>query len=158
MPGAQGNDEWSEWLGATENQQLYDCKHWLLLALLLQTAKAVATAARALSLRVCVTRQASAPKLGLVSQAYTYLHAIKDPIKILSRCHHPTTCSLCCFVAHCFSSRSPLAPCPVLSYQNDYIRKKNKWLKPIFDWVAAHGNEPIIPFSGAYESEVGGTR
>jgi hypothetical protein len=42
--------------------------------------------------------------------------------------------------------------------QADYIRKKNKFLKPIFDWVAAHGNEPIIPFSGAYESEVGGGR
>lgn len=36
----------------------------------------------------------------------------------------------------------------------DYIRKKNKFLKPIADWVAAHGGEPIIPFSGAYESEL----
>lgn len=36
----------------------------------------------------------------------------------------------------------------------DYIRKKNKWLKPINDWVQAHGGEPIIPFSGAYESEL----
>ncbi len=39
--------------------------------------------------------------------------------------------------------------------QADYIRKKNKFLKPIHDWVAAHGGEPIIPFSGAYEAEVG---
>uniref|UniRef100_A0A7S0R4X7 Obg-like ATPase 1 n=1 Tax=Chlamydomonas leiostraca TaxID=1034604 RepID=A0A7S0R4X7_9CHLO len=36
----------------------------------------------------------------------------------------------------------------------DYARKKNKFLKPIFDWVAAHGGEPIIPFSGAYENEI----
>mmetsp|Transcript_13743 Transcript_13743/g.24099 ORF Transcript_13743/g.24099 Transcript_13743/m.24099 type:complete len:393 (+) Transcript_13743:85-1263(+) len=38
--------------------------------------------------------------------------------------------------------------------ENDYIRKKNKFLKPIADWVAAHGGEPVIPFSGAYESRV----
>ena len=33
--------------------------------------------------------------------------------------------------------------------EKDYARKKNKFLKPIFDWVSAHGGEPIIPFSGA---------
>lgn len=35
----------------------------------------------------------------------------------------------------------------------DYIRKKNKWLVKIHEWVQAHGGDPIIPFSGAYENE-----
>jgi len=38
--------------------------------------------------------------------------------------------------------------------KNDYIRKKNKFLAKIAEWVAAHGNDPIIPFSGAYENEL----
>jgi hypothetical protein len=38
----------------------------------------------------------------------------------------------------------------------DYIRKKNKWLVKIHEWVQAHGGDPIIPFSGAYENEVCG--
>ncbi len=36
----------------------------------------------------------------------------------------------------------------------DYARKKNKWLPKIFEWVAAHGGDPIIPFSGAVESKL----
>ena len=36
----------------------------------------------------------------------------------------------------------------------DYIRKKNKFLPKIFEWVQAHGADPIIPFSGAFENEV----
>jgi hypothetical protein len=147
MPDAQGNDECSEWLVGTENQQLYDCKHWLLLALLLQTAKAVATAARALSHRVCVTRHASAPQLGLVS---LHLH--------LSACFKmspPDHLLPVLFCGSLFQLSITTRSLSCAFSQNDYIRKKNKWLKPIFDWVAAHGNEPIIPFSGAYESEVG---
>jgi len=35
----------------------------------------------------------------------------------------------------------------------DYIRKKNKWLPKIFEWVQNHGGDPIIPFSGAFENE-----
>ena len=38
----------------------------------------------------------------------------------------------------------------------DFIRKKNKWLKPLSEWVAAHGGEPLIPFSGTFENKVGG--
>lgn len=38
--------------------------------------------------------------------------------------------------------------------ERDYIRKKNKWLPKIFEWVAAHGGDPIIPFSGALESKL----
>lgn len=40
-------------------------------------------------------------------------------------------------------------------YLQDYIRKKNKWLVKIHEWVQAHGGDPIIPFSGAFENEVG---
>ena len=35
-----------------------------------------------------------------------------------------------------------------------YIKKKAKWLPKIFEWVAAHGGDPIIPFSGALESRI----
>lgn len=38
--------------------------------------------------------------------------------------------------------------------EKDYIRKKNKWLPKIFEWVQAHGGDPIIPFSGALESKL----
>jgi hypothetical protein len=38
--------------------------------------------------------------------------------------------------------------------RQDYIRKKNKWLPKIFEWVQEHGSDPIIPFSGAFEQEV----
>lgn len=34
----------------------------------------------------------------------------------------------------------------------DYSRKKNKHLPKIFEWVQAHGSDPIIPFSGAFEN------
>ena len=30
--------------------------------------------------------------------------------------------------------------------EKDYLRKKNKWLPKIFEWVQAHGGDPIIPF------------
>jgi obg-like ATPase 1 len=35
--------------------------------------------------------------------------------------------------------------------EKDYIRKKNKWLPKIFEWIQAHGGDPLIPFSGALE-------
>lgn len=35
-----------------------------------------------------------------------------------------------------------------------YIKKKNKWLPKIFEWVQANGGEPIIPFSGAFEQRL----
>jgi obg-like ATPase 1 len=38
--------------------------------------------------------------------------------------------------------------------EKDYIRKKNKWLPKIFEWVQAHGGDPIIPFSGAMEAKL----
>jgi len=40
--------------------------------------------------------------------------------------------------------------------EKDYIRKKNKWLVKIKEWIDAR--EPgatIIPFSGALETKVG---
>ena len=38
--------------------------------------------------------------------------------------------------------------------EEDYKRKKNKWLKPIHEWVQAHGGAPIIPFSGELECKL----
>lgn len=35
-----------------------------------------------------------------------------------------------------------------------YMKKKNKWLPKIFEWVKEHGGEPIIPFSGALEQQL----
>jgi len=37
---------------------------------------------------------------------------------------------------------------------NDYFNRKNKWLGKIKQWVDAHGGEPIVPFSGAYEYDL----
>jgi len=52
-----------------------------------------------------------------------------------------------------FVSSKPVVYLVNLS-ERDYIRKKNKWLPKIFEWVSAHGNDPIIPFSGALESKL----
>mmetsp|Transcript_21228 Transcript_21228/g.36463 ORF Transcript_21228/g.36463 Transcript_21228/m.36463 type:complete len:386 (-) Transcript_21228:351-1508(-) len=38
--------------------------------------------------------------------------------------------------------------------EQDFIRKKNKWLAKIKEWVDAHGGGNIIPFSGALESKL----
>lgn len=38
--------------------------------------------------------------------------------------------------------------------EKDYARKKNKFLKPIAEWVQAHGGEPIVPFSGVMEGKL----
>merc|ERR1719231_2120574 len=39
--------------------------------------------------------------------------------------------------------------------QKDYTRKKNKFLKPIFEWVQTNApGSPIIPYCGAYEEEL----
>jgi len=39
--------------------------------------------------------------------------------------------------------------------QNDYKRKKNKFLKPIFDWVQVNApGAPMIPYCGAFEDEL----
>jgi len=35
-----------------------------------------------------------------------------------------------------------------------YVNKKSKWLPKVHAWVAEHGGEPIIPFSGALESRL----
>jgi len=36
----------------------------------------------------------------------------------------------------------------------DFIKKKNKWLPKIKQWVDSKGGEPIVPFSGALESKL----
>ena len=38
--------------------------------------------------------------------------------------------------------------------KKDFVRKRNKWLVKIHEWVKAHGGGTIIPFSGAFESEL----
>ena len=38
--------------------------------------------------------------------------------------------------------------------ETDYIRKKNKWLGKIAEWVKEHGGDAVIPFSGAYENKL----
>ncbi len=34
------------------------------------------------------------------------------------------------------------------------MTRQNKHLPKIAEWVAAHGGEPVIPFSAAYENEL----
>lgn len=38
--------------------------------------------------------------------------------------------------------------------EKDYQRKKNKWIAKIHAWVQESGGDPIIPFSGAFESKL----
>eukprot|EP01023_Acetabularia_acetabulum_P019621 TRINITY_DN2000_c0_g1_i1.p1 TRINITY_DN2000_c0_g1~~TRINITY_DN2000_c0_g1_i1.p1 ORF type:complete len:390 (-),score=67.99 TRINITY_DN2000_c0_g1_i1:303-1472(-) len=38
--------------------------------------------------------------------------------------------------------------------EKDFIRKKNKWLPKIAEWVKNHGGDPVIPYSAAYEQKV----
>jgi len=38
--------------------------------------------------------------------------------------------------------------------ENDFIKKKNKWLGKIKTWIDAHGGEPIVPFCGAFEAKL----
>lgn len=38
--------------------------------------------------------------------------------------------------------------------ETDFLRKKNKWLPKVQEWVKEHGNEPMIPFSAAFEQRV----
>jgi len=40
--------------------------------------------------------------------------------------------------------------------ERDYIKKGNKWLGKIKQWVDAHGGEPMVPFCGALESKLFG--
>ncbi|DBA95824.1 hypothetical protein WJX77_008189 [Trebouxia sp. C0004] len=38
--------------------------------------------------------------------------------------------------------------------EDKFIKKKSKWLPKVFEWVKNHGGEPIIPFSGVFESKL----
>jgi len=38
--------------------------------------------------------------------------------------------------------------------EKDFIRKKNKFLKPIFEWVQANGGGPIVPYSAEFEQRL----
>ncbi len=38
--------------------------------------------------------------------------------------------------------------------EEDYKRKKNKWLAKIHAWVTAHGGGPMIPYSGSLEAKL----
>jgi len=37
--------------------------------------------------------------------------------------------------------------------EKDYIKKGNKWLPKIKQWVDAHGGEPLVPFCGSLEAK-----
>eukprot|EP01062_Namystynia_karyoxenos_P066996 TRINITY_DN60904_c0_g1_i1.p1 TRINITY_DN60904_c0_g1~~TRINITY_DN60904_c0_g1_i1.p1 ORF type:complete len:406 (+),score=179.34 TRINITY_DN60904_c0_g1_i1:76-1293(+) len=51
-------------------------------------------------------------------------------------------------------SAKPRMFCINLS-EDDYIRKKNKWLKPIMEWVQKNSpGSPVIPYSGAFETRL----
>lgn len=38
--------------------------------------------------------------------------------------------------------------------EKSFISKKSKWQRPVYEWVQKHGGEPIIPFSGKFESKL----
>ena len=35
-----------------------------------------------------------------------------------------------------------------------FIKKKSKWLPKVHEWVQKHGAEPVLPFSGKFESKI----
>ena len=43
---------------------------------------------------------------------------------------------------------------PSVAESGCLLSAQNKHLPRILQWVAAHGSDPIIPFSGAYENEL----
>jgi len=38
--------------------------------------------------------------------------------------------------------------------EEDYAKKKNKWLPKISTWINEHGGGPMLPFSAEYESKI----
>lgn len=83
------------------------------------------------------------------------IHAIKCPALLWHGSQPYHLLQLCCPVASAaLWLQSSKIYAPTLLSVQDYIRKKNKWLVKIHEWVQANGGDPIIPFSGAYENEV----
>lgn len=35
-----------------------------------------------------------------------------------------------------------------------FTKKKSKWLPKVHEWVQQHGGEPVLPFSGKFESKI----
>jgi obg-like ATPase 1 len=38
--------------------------------------------------------------------------------------------------------------------RDQYIKKQNKWLPKIQEWIKAHGGGPMLPYSAAFEKEI----
>ena len=38
--------------------------------------------------------------------------------------------------------------------RDEYMRKQNRWLPRIQEWIKANGGGPMLPYSAEYESEV----
>jgi obg-like ATPase 1 len=38
--------------------------------------------------------------------------------------------------------------------RDQYIKKQNKFLPKILDWIKAHGGGPMLPYSAAFEKEI----
>ncbi|KAA8498002.1 Obg-like ATPase 1 [Porphyridium purpureum] len=55
--------------------------------------------------------------------------------------------------SHLFLTAKPVIYLVNLSVK-DYVKKKNKWLAKIKEWVDSRTSELIIPFSAAFESEI----
>jgi ribosome-binding ATPase YchF (GTP1/OBG family) len=54
---------------------------------------------------------------------------------------------------HLFMSSKPVVYLVNIG-RDEYIRKKNKWLPAIQEWIKANGGGPMIPYSAEFESEV----
>jgi len=53
----------------------------------------------------------------------------------------------------CFLTAKPFIYLVNMS-EKDYIRKGNKWLPKIKNWIDEHGGGPIVPFCGALENKL----
>lgn len=58
-----------------------------------------------------------------------------------------------CLNKHLFLTSKPVVYLVNIG-RDEYIKKRNKWLVKIGDWIKEHGGGPMLPFSAEYEKEV----
>lgn len=58
-----------------------------------------------------------------------------------------------CLNKHLFISAKPVVYLVNIG-RDEYIKKKNKWLGKISEWIKNNGGGPCIPYSAEFETEV----
>lgn len=58
-----------------------------------------------------------------------------------------------CLNKHLFITSKPVVYLVNIG-RDEYIKKKNKWLPKIQEWIGKNGGGPMLPFSAEFETEV----